>query len=462
MLFAALITHRVGFAAPPEPAAAEDFGCIIDGRAISRIAELEELKFERKLSQVVSLHFDEVPLQDAVKQIGKLTALNVFLDTAGLEDEGITADIAVSLNVDNVRLKSALNLLLAPLRLEWAIKDDVLKITSRIKIQNQPKIVKYEVADLVTSRSTVTDRQGARPAVLSADFKPLINLLTTTIQPHSWEAASGPGTIKTSPATYGLIINQTQAIHDEIADLFGQLRRLSDLAVSLKVVILTAPKARLPEFANAAEIVAAPISTEKQVLPARGRDAGDNTWPSLWRYWESPSDVDHDAGCFVKGDRAKLLLRYLRHRTTTSISPVPSICLMNGQTSDLSYDVPAVGARDAASYGLKINAVIAGDRKMLRLKITVPVAGDAKAAESTISFAVRHQETVICDVTRLLEIYRQPVVGGGDVTPRAPRDHKPDKAALKPNDVREFLVITPQVLMPEEEEELLGVDLPKR
>ena len=55
----------------------------------------------------------------------------------------------MSINVDGIRLKSALNLLLRPLHLGYTIKDDVLKITSRMKQQGELVTLTYSVADLV-------------------------------------------------------------------------------------------------------------------------------------------------------------------------------------------------------------------------------------------------------------------------------------------------------------------------
>jgi type II secretory pathway component GspD/PulD (secretin) len=83
------------------------------------------------------------------------------------------------------------------------------------------------------------DGAGMHGGGVQADFNSLMNLISTTIQPDSWEELSGPGSMMPYRTTLSLVIRQTQAVHDEIADLLGQLRRLQDLQVTIEVRFVT-------------------------------------------------------------------------------------------------------------------------------------------------------------------------------------------------------------------------------
>ena len=72
-----------------------------------------------------------------------------------------------------------------------------------------------------------------------ADFESLIELITTTVRPTSWDTVGGPGSIKGFEGTLSLVVSQTQEVHDEIADLLKQLRRLQDLQVTIEVRFIT-------------------------------------------------------------------------------------------------------------------------------------------------------------------------------------------------------------------------------
>ena len=274
-------------------------------RADNRIPTPEEQKIQRSLSRDVSLHFDTAPLAEVIKRLASLAEVNIVLDPAGLDEEGVTSNTSVSINVEAIRLRSALNLLLEPLRLGYTIKDDVLKITSHMRQQGELTTRSYSVADLVIpirdfgpvqgnqgmissgfntgiqalppsaqlgqmsvsstsgfqkpagqAFAQVEDRDGSRrmngnrPGETPvnqgmqggagvADFNSLMSLITTTIQPESWEDLSGPGSIMSYRTTLSLVIRQTQSVHDEIADLLGQLRRLQDLQVTVECRFVT-------------------------------------------------------------------------------------------------------------------------------------------------------------------------------------------------------------------------------
>ncbi|HEY7424384.1 MAG TPA: hypothetical protein VH682_09170 [Gemmataceae bacterium] len=79
----------------------------------------------------------------------------------------------------------------------------------------------YAVSDLVMTPGPQEDR--------------LIKLITDTIAPRSWSAKGGRGTIDYYPLTMSLVINQTPAVQDQIADLLAAQRRLLDTEVSVEV-----------------------------------------------------------------------------------------------------------------------------------------------------------------------------------------------------------------------------------
>ena len=72
-----------------------------------------------------------------------------------------------------------------------------------------------------------------------ADFDSLIELVTTTIAPDTWDEVGGPGSVSGFEGNLSLVISQTQEVHEQIADLLEQLRRLQDLQVTIEVRFIT-------------------------------------------------------------------------------------------------------------------------------------------------------------------------------------------------------------------------------
>ena len=81
---------------------------------------------------------------------------------------------------------------------------------------------------------------GGLGGAAMADFDSLIDLITSTVMPDSWEETTGgPGTIEPFDANLSLVIRQTEEVHEEIVDLLGQLRRMQDLQVTIEVRFIT-------------------------------------------------------------------------------------------------------------------------------------------------------------------------------------------------------------------------------
>jgi general secretion pathway protein D len=274
-----------------------------------------ELEIERKLKTPVSVQFQNAALSKVIEYLGKIAEVNIHLDPQGLAQEAINSDTPVSIEVREIMLKSALNLILEPLHLSYVIKDEVLKVTSEQLRENQVSTVVYNVADLVvpipnfvpgpgmglegayrnamgnamvayggggaslgavgTPLAVVASKDGKRssaainPAVLAqlagthpqtgtipgstplglgpgglgggaqADFDSLIDLITSTIQPTTWDTVGGPGSIAPFETNLSIVVSQTQEVHEEIVDLLEQLRRMQDLQVTIEVRFIT-------------------------------------------------------------------------------------------------------------------------------------------------------------------------------------------------------------------------------
>ena len=246
----------------------------------------EEKQIEESLSNKISLHFENTPLIEVIRYIRTATGTNVAIDLPAIEDEGVTTNTQVTIDVDNIMVQSALNLMLEPLNLGYSIENEVLKITSKLRQQGRMVAAAYPVADLVVPMRSKTREpsnvftnnlfnqnsqmsvssvggvqnsgmfqvgsgQGQSPfmmgngsgmdAQLSGsgqeqfEFDTLVDLLTSVVEPDSWQEVGGLGTIKSNETTLSLVIRQTQEVHREISDLLDQLRRLQDLQVTIEV-----------------------------------------------------------------------------------------------------------------------------------------------------------------------------------------------------------------------------------
>ncbi len=262
-----------------------------------------EVNIEKKLNEPITINFNDMSLGEAIAFIQNYTGLNVVLDSKALNDEGLSRDSKVNLQANSIKLKSALKFMLRPLNLTYKSDDDVLMITSPQAMRDKTHSWTYPVADLVispnkaqpgnnpTAANQASAMMGADPAslqsmvmanaaqannsgmtfnpgqrtVTEADMYPLIQLITNTIAFGTWRVAdpSGkadgaygmggafgggadaaadpaqPGSITPFMLSISLIIRHTAEVHEEVAELLKQLRRLQDLQVSIEVRFIT-------------------------------------------------------------------------------------------------------------------------------------------------------------------------------------------------------------------------------
>ena len=124
----------------------------------------------------------------------------------------------------------------------------LLAAPSAVSADSKETLVRqtYLVADLVVPLPVVelnfvwtqdvteeTDKnQPSREDRLMAEIR-------RTVQPASWSANGGPGTIQYFPPTMSLVVNQTPTAHRRIAILLARMRQARETQVAIQVRFLS-------------------------------------------------------------------------------------------------------------------------------------------------------------------------------------------------------------------------------
>jgi len=261
------------------------------------------LAIEKKMTDDVTFDFNKQPISEVISFMENYTGLNIEIDPKALAEEGFTPDTPVSLSVSKIKLRKALELLLRQLNLTYTIDEEVVLITSPQSGAAKTYSVQYYVGDLVKPVNTepglngekgASDKadegvgmtglglmgenastngmrvvKGDRP---QADISPIIQMITTSVAPGTWKVVD-PTTQKDITQAYALgfqgepgglggaadlegqalpvgsiypyflglslIVRHTNEVHDEIADLLKQLRRMQDIQVTIEARFIT-------------------------------------------------------------------------------------------------------------------------------------------------------------------------------------------------------------------------------
>jgi hypothetical protein len=147
--------------------------------------------------------------------------LPIQFDLTALEAAAATPDVEVTIEVNNMSLRSALELTLRQVEdLTYVIDNEVLLITTQDEADQRLRIVVYRVDDLVR----VGD--GPLQSPDSYDFDSLVDILLSSVEKDSWrENGTGEGEMHFYPPGM-LVISNTGRVHDQIAHLLADMRRV--------------------------------------------------------------------------------------------------------------------------------------------------------------------------------------------------------------------------------------------
>lgn len=270
--------------------------------ATMRTRSEAEKAIERKMSTPVSVNFKAMPLEAVVEHLQSMTAINFNLDLRGLKEGNVDAKQPISAKLENVSLKSALNIVCQQAGVKHVIEDETVRITTAKNAVGRQMTKTLSVGDLVVpapnfgsqpgesfhdqmrfaresaagvsrlAGGTPRMPQGGLPAGMgvgtgSQDLpgipgkltnhptnggvqtngsgsnstleKELIRLITTTIKPDSWREMGGDGNIEYYPLGLALVINQSPEVIEEVERLLESLRKVQDLEVAIEVKVVS-------------------------------------------------------------------------------------------------------------------------------------------------------------------------------------------------------------------------------
>jgi hypothetical protein len=200
-----------------------------------------EDRFVPMLEKPFTAKFDQVPLEDALASIRRLTGLPIRIDTEALDDASIGVDTPVTFSVPGVSLRAALRQMLEQSDLTWVIRDGAMLVTTAEKASELVEVKVYPVQDLAAAANPADPRAG--------DYQPLIQAITKAIGEFAWEDAGGPGAIGQFSAPGSLVISQTFAAHEKIALLLAAMRKARDRQQADPDALLQPAPAALPAHA---------------------------------------------------------------------------------------------------------------------------------------------------------------------------------------------------------------------
>jgi len=228
--------------------------------AAARPAGQSEL--QEKLNQRIDLDIVEMPLKDVCLHLNEKAGIQIYLQLKKLEEASVSADCPITKSFKQVRLNTILELMLKDLELTYIEKDGLLLITTPEDAESSMEIRVYDCRDLLAMPAPqipAADRprtQPAQPSVsdpgvpagtrtmggslggipqqrrvpeteLERRTDQLTDLITSSVQPDSWDEVGGPGSITSFNGIY--VVAQTMRVQDKVEQLLNLVREPAGL-----------------------------------------------------------------------------------------------------------------------------------------------------------------------------------------------------------------------------------------
>jgi hypothetical protein len=172
----------------------------------------------RALERTISIAFKEMPLADVVVELTEKIGVPIVLDEHATALEGVGAQTPVTRKIDNVSGRGQLTLILNTLGLVYVVEEGFVLITTPEVAYGRLRTRVYPVGDLIQSTNMFNE--------LIQDYGWLMELITDSVAPTTWDNMGAPGRIAFSGGN--LIVSQTDETHNVIRALLAKIRMLRD------------------------------------------------------------------------------------------------------------------------------------------------------------------------------------------------------------------------------------------
>ncbi len=170
---------------------------------------------DERFDRLVSVDYKNKPLHEVLDEIRDLTGLNVVADRPSLEQEGVSLDRGVHIQLKHVKLGKALQLILRDAHCCYTMEDGILIVTTPRAAKGKLVQCVHPVGDLVC----VFDGKHRIDA--------LRKLITHTVEPASWDEMGGEGHLEYFPLGMSLVVRQTPGVQEQVQLMLDRLRELT-------------------------------------------------------------------------------------------------------------------------------------------------------------------------------------------------------------------------------------------
>lgn len=175
-----------------------------------------EQHIRESLDDETGFEFINTPLQDVLQFLGDVHEINIITEEKNLAEAGVSPEeTTIELVLEDITLRSGLNILLNDLGLTYVVEDDVLKITTNEAAEKRVSTQAYDVASLTRDDASAEEVAKAVETLLRPEqFPPVLD-----------EEGWAPPLARIVPFRDRLLVRASATDHKRIEDILQLMWR---------------------------------------------------------------------------------------------------------------------------------------------------------------------------------------------------------------------------------------------
>jgi hypothetical protein len=164
------------------------------------------------LKTPISVDFNSDTFSSVIEYLQKVTGQTILTDKQALDEANVTYDTPVTLRLPKVATRTVLKRMLGDLGLTYIIKEECIQITTPARAREMMVTRAYYIGDLLGPGNVFFNQAMNQLQTVQA-IGTIIQTVQSQIEPSSWQANSGSGTIVYDPISMSLIIKNSAEVH---------------------------------------------------------------------------------------------------------------------------------------------------------------------------------------------------------------------------------------------------------
>jgi hypothetical protein len=181
----------------------------------------KERSLLKALNSVMTVDFNKSAFRDVIDYLMEKTGQTIVLDQESLKEAMVEYDDPVTFKGKKLTVRTILKKVLADRGLTYIIQEGSIQVVTPQKARETVVARAYPIGDLASSLDMRFPPLLRRLQMLQ-NVGQLIDLIQNTVEPSSWQANGGAGTISFYEPTMSLVIRQTAEMHYQLGGALGR------------------------------------------------------------------------------------------------------------------------------------------------------------------------------------------------------------------------------------------------